>query len=255
MSLLTIVHVIAAAGVATAAPEPTAWKSTVSVGLVYVDGNAFGLTGNAVAAVERRSSGWVFAARSQGSYGMARGAGKAQREVSAASAAVQLRADRRHVPAFSSYVLALAETDHVKSIEWRPGLEVGTEWVPIERAEADRMRSVRIDLGLRTAKEYRFQYYPERRDVADAPTSVTPRVALLYREHLSNEVAFAQDAEVLTSVTESGRSFVNTLSSLTARIAGELRAGVTLKVSFDSAPAPTKRQADSVLGLTFEYGL
>jgi Protein of unknown function, DUF481 len=253
MSLLAIVAAISLA--APGAPDRGAWKTTLSAGLVYVDGNAFGVTTNGAVAAERRSSDWILGARAQGTYGIARSAGQAQRSVSAAAASAQLRADRRHVPWLSSYVLAVVDADHVKSVEWRPGLEVGAEWVVVDRAEGDRARALRLDAGLRTSKEHRFQYYPSHRDLSDAPVSVTPRLALAWREDLSKEVAFAQDAEVLTSVNESGRTFVNASSSLLARIAGELRAGMTLKVAFDSAPAPGKREADTTLGLTFEYGL
>jgi len=124
---LTMALLLAAEPIPAPAQPPPAppaaplapWKATIGAGLIYVDGNAFGLTGTVAAAAERKSERWILGGRASAAYGVARSPGETDQKTSAYAASLQLRVDRRFTPRLSGYALSGVETDHVQSLETR----------------------------------------------------------------------------------------------------------------------------------------
>jgi putative salt-induced outer membrane protein YdiY len=244
---------VLAADPATDAQKPPEWKGTVGAGLIYVDGNAYGLTGSLAAAGERKSVDWIDSGRATATYGVARAAGEIGEKTSAYAAGLLLRLDRRWSPALSTYALASAETDHVKGLEWRPGGEVGLGYAWIDSRSGDEAVFLRTDLGLHLAKDFRFQYDPTPLDLPDADLFVAPRLAVAFRCQLSKTSVFSEDAEVLPNLNGPSRVLVNSTAKVGARLSAAMQLGVAFTATYDSAPARGKKATDTVLAVTLDY--
>jgi hypothetical protein len=156
---------------------------------------------------------------------------------------------------FSIYLLGGAETDHVKSVEFRGYGEAGGSIIWLDTKEADLSKTfLRTDLAFRYANESRFQYYPSGMSLPNA-TLYAPRFGLAFRYSLSKEVGFLQDAEILPNVTGDSRVLVNSLSKLTTRLAQSFSLAVGFTVAFDSSPALGKKDTDTALTVGLEYAL
>ena len=233
--------------------KPAEWKGTVGAGLIYVDGNAFGLSGSLAAAAERKSEDWIVSGRASATYGEARASGETDRKISAYAAGLLLRLDRRFTPRLSTYLLGTVETDHVKSVEWRPGGEAGVGYVWIDSKSGDQATLLRTDLGFRVSQEYRFQYYPTAMRLEQPDLFLAPRVGVAFRHQFSKDTVFTEDVEFLPNVNGPARYLANSISKLGAKVGASLQFGLALTVNYDSAPAAGKKQADTVLAVTLDY--
>ncbi len=235
------------------AGKPAEWKGTVGAGLIYVDGNAFGLTGNLAAAAERKSEDWILSGRASATYGEARASGETDRKVSAYAAGLLLRVDRRFTPRLAAYVLGTVETDHVKSIEWRPGGEAGVAYAWIDSKDGDQAVLLRTDLGFRVSQEYRFQYYPTPLRPEQPDLFLAPRLGVAFRYQFAKDTLFTEDLEFLPNVNGPARYLANSISKLGAKLTAALQVGLSFTVSYDSAPAAGKKRTDTVLAMTLDY--
>lgn len=237
------------------APPPSPWSGSVGFGLISLTGNARSVTFNGAGLGQYKSDDWIFGLKATAVYGQSRApdAG-AEAKTLAQGAGVQLRGDRRFTPRFSTYLLAGAETDRVKSIRARWLGEVGLGLVWIETRDGDVDRTfLRTDLGFRYAVEDRFQYFPDRAELDDV-TLVAPRLGLSFRHALSKNVAFQQELEVLPSIGFD-RVLMASMSKLSARLTDSLSLTTSFVVTRDSKPAPGKETTDTALTVGLEVAL
>ncbi len=242
-----------------AEPAASKWAGSVGFGLVSITGNATAVTVNGTGLAELKTPKWIYALKVSGIYGVSKpptNDPNATSQVLALAASLQLRLDRRISEAISAYLLGGAETDHVKSVEFRGIGEAGAGiiWVSEKEGELERML-LRTDLAFRYANESRFQYYPTPTMSLPGATLYAPKLGVAFRYAFSNEVKFFEDAEVLPNVVGSGRVVVNNLTKLTARLVKSLSASLGFTVNFDSAPAPGKKSTDTALSVGLEYQL
>jgi hypothetical protein len=251
--MIALAGLAAALVIAADAQKPPEWKGTVGAGLIYVDGNAYGLTGSLAAAGERKSVDWIYSGRASATYGVARAAGETVEKMSAYAAGLLLRLDRRWSPALSTYALGSAETDHVKSLEWRPSGEAGLGYAWIDSKSGDEAVFLRTDLGLHVAKDFRFQYDPTPLDLPDADLFVAPRLAVAFRYELSKTSVFSEDAEILPNLNGPSRVLANSITKVGAKLSAALQLGAAFTATYDSAPAGGKKDTDTVLAVTLDY--
>ncbi len=246
-----------AAAAAAPAAAPSVWTGTVGLGLISLTGNSRTVTFNTNAAAERKTEGWILGTKLYATYGQNRAAVAADTETVAEAAGLQLRVDRRFGPRYSTYLLAAADTDHVKSVELRSTGEAGATVVWVDAGgDAGWKTTLKTDLGFRVADEHRYEYFPA--DPLVAPhglagvTLYAPRAALAFRYAMSKDVLFAEDAEILPNVVGDSRVVVNSVSKISTRLSRTLAFGVAFSVNHDSAPASDKVATDTALALTLD---
>ena len=244
---------------APAATSPT-WSGTVALGAIVLTGNSQTLTFSTNAALERKSTEWIWGVKAFAAYGQSTAAG-ATSEVTALNAGLQLRGDRRLTDQLSLYLLAGIDTDHLKSIEARPFGELGLSYIWFDVKEGDLQKTtLRTDLGFRYGREYRFQYYPTRigpdQDPAFAEVDiVAPRLGLFYRYAFNKEVIFTEDASALANVSGQARVLFTSTSKLSARLTEKLSLGVGFVVNDDTVPPKGKVPTDTALTVGLELGI
>jgi uncharacterized protein DUF481 len=250
---------VLAPGLAAAAPSPVTpeWSGTAGAGLILLTGNTRTLTVNGTSAVQREWAKWILAVRANGVYGRTRPADRAlPAETVAAAASGQVRGDRKLAPHFSVFTMAGADTDHVASVEYRAYGDAGASYVWIdEKREGDRHVFLRTDLGGRYAYESRWQYYATAtQPVGNIPDVdlLAPRLGATFRLGLSKDTTFLQEAEALANVLGDERYTARSMSKLTTRIVSALTIGASYLVTWDSAPAPGKVEADTALSVIAE---
>lgn len=234
------------------APAPSAWEGSVGFSLISLTGNAETLTLSTTGAASRQWGAWKLALKANGAYGQTRPADGAQAEVVALNAGAQVRGERKLTSIASAFLLAGADTDHVKSVEYRAYGEGGAAIVWVERkAGDDTLLSLRTDLGLRYANESRFQYFPTPAPLPDV-TLVAPKLGLGFRYMLNQHVVLVEEAEVMTNVMGDPRVVVNSLTRINARLTESLSLSAGFQLSHDSLPAAGKKPTDTILSLGAE---
>jgi hypothetical protein len=233
------------------------WTATASLGLIALTGNASTITFNGLATAELKTEQWIYAAKAFGAFGRSRppeveGVPTEPPQVVALNAGLQLRGDRRFTESFSGYLLAGAETDHVRSMELRAFGEAGASAIWWDRTTEDGRNSfLRTDLAFRFARERRFQYYPTQENLPDVSIG-GPRIGVNFRYALTKDVLFLDEASVLASALENSRMIVSNQAKLTVRISEALGLGTTYLVQYDSAPPEGKVPTDTSLTMSFE---
>jgi hypothetical protein len=232
------------------------WKGSAGLGIISLSGNASTLTFNGLGSAERKTEDWIYSLKAQAVYGRSRlpatETEPERSQVVALGAGLQLRGDRRFTEVVSGYLLAGAETDHIKSVEVRGTGEVGAGIIWWDEKKDDgRSSSLRTDLAFRFMRETRFQYYPTPLDLEDVDLG-GPRVGLALRYSISKDVVFTQDAEAVPNVLGESRLLVNTTSKLLARLTESLSLGTSFVLQYDSAPAEGKVSTDTALSGTLE---
>ncbi|MGA9526099.1 MAG: DUF481 domain-containing protein [Myxococcaceae bacterium] len=235
--------------------EPTGWTGAIGLNLIAVTGSADTLTFSTTGAADRRWLDWVLSAKFAAAYGQSRVLEGAAPTVTALSAAGQLRGERVLSGIASAFLLAGAETDHVKSIEYRASGEAGVAINWVERKEGkDTILLFRTDIGARYAYESRFQYYPSPSQL-DNVTLVAPSLGIGFRYNLSKEVAIVEEAQAATNIVGDSRTIASSLTKLTAELTEGLSFNTSFQVNFDSAPAAGKVPTDTILSVGVEFAL
>ena len=240
-----------------AAPAPVTWTGTVNLGFISLTGNADTQTFSTGGKFERKSPDWIWGIKAAAAYGRAAPAGGGDSQVTALMADLEARGDRRFGSTLSLYLLLGVDSDHVKSIAWRPVGELGVSQLWLEEKEGDFIKhSLRTDLGLRVGREYRFQYYPT---VADPPDvdMVAPRVGLAYRYAFTKDIIFTEDASALVNAVgdTSGRTLLSSTTKLSSHLTKTVAFGVGFTVNYDSQPPPTKVTTDTATTVGLEIGI
>ncbi|WP_224247118.1 DUF481 domain-containing protein [Hyalangium gracile] len=237
-------------------PKEDPWKGSVGLGLIALSGNSSTLTFNGLASAERKTKGWIYTLRAQGVYGRSRlPATETEGErtqVVALGAGMDLRVDRRFTPVISGYLLAGAQTDHVKSVEARGIGEAGAgiSWWD-EKMPDGRTTSLRTDLAFRFSRETRFQYYPTPLDLEDVDLG-GPRVGVAFSYGLSKDTVFTETAEAIPNVLGDPRFLFNSTSTLTVGLTDTLAVGTSFVLQYDSAPPPGKVSTDTALSVNLQ---
>jgi hypothetical protein len=239
-------------GSAKVATENT-WTGSVGLGLIALTGNASTVTFNGLASAQRKTEKWIYSARAFGVYGRSRPPDEdALAQVVALSAGLNLRGDRRLTESLSTFLLAGAETDHVKSVEVRGIGEagIGLQWWDEKRADGG-SSSLRTDLAFRYVRETRFQYYPTRVDLPDLDLG-GPRVGVDFRYGLSKDILFSEEAEVVPNILGDARVLFTSRTQLISKLTEDLSLSTSFLVQYDSAPAPGKQDTDTALSVSLE---
>ncbi|WP_224367759.1 DUF481 domain-containing protein [Hyalangium versicolor] len=233
------------------APKEDPWNGNIGLGLIALSGNASTLTFSGLASAERKTQGWIYSLKAQGLYGRSRLAATEtegeRTQVVALSAGVDVRVDRRFTPVVSGYLLAGAQTDHVKSVEVRGIGEAGAgiSWWD-EKTPDGRTTSLRTDLAFRFSRETRFQYYPTPLDLEDVDLG-GPRVGVAFSYGLTKDTVFTEQAEAIPNVLGESRLLVNSTSTLAVGLSETLTIGTSFVLQYDSAPPPGKVSTDTAL--------
>lgn len=234
----------------TQAAEPARqpqWNGGFGVSLISLTGNSESLTTSGVGTIEWKSEDWILAAKAAGAYGRSRASETRISEVVALNALAQARLDRRFSKTLSSYVLAGVDTDHLKSIEYRPFGELGASVIWLERQSGDDTTLfLRTDLAGRYAYESRFQYFPTPANLDDI-TLLAPKLGLSFRYKLNENISLSEDAEVLFNVLGDFRFLMTSTTKLGARLMQNLSLSVGFQVTHDSLPAAGKVPTDTAL--------
>jgi hypothetical protein len=171
-------------------------------------------------------------------------------QVTALNAALQLRGDRRFTERISGYLLGAADTDHVRSVEFRGAGEAGVGIIWLDEKRKDGGEAfLRTDLAFRYARELRFQYYPSRTNLPDVSIG-GPRLGVAFRYGLSKDVAFLEEFSVLPSLVDDSRLLVNNQTQLTVRLTKSLSIATTFLLQYDSVPAAGKLPTDTSLSVS-----
>jgi hypothetical protein len=224
------------------------WTGTAGVALIALSGNSSTLTVTANLGAERNWENWILGLKGFALYGQSRSATGGPSEVVALGAGLQARGDRKANKWISFYLATGLETDHVKSVEYRASGEGGTAitWIDEKRDDGTQKRLLRTDLGLRYAREARFQYFPVATALPPADI-LGPKAGATFRYALSRDLFFHQDLEVIPSLLGPTRVLVNAQSKLSATLTETWAIGVSFLVNYDSAPAPAKVPTDTAL--------
>ncbi|KFA94559.1 DUF481 domain-containing protein [Archangium violaceum] len=231
------------------------WDVTVGLGLIFITGNASTVTFNGLLAAERKSENWIYSVKASGVYGESRPPGlegevETVAQVTALNAALQLRGDRRFNEKISGYLLGAADTDHVRSVEFRGAGEAGVGIIWLDEKRKDGGESfLRTDLAFRYAREMRFQYYPIRSNLPDVSIG-GPRLGVAFRYGLSKDVSFLEEFSVLPSLVDDARLLINSQTQLTVRLTKALSIATTFLFQYDSVPAPGKLPTDTSLSVS-----
>lgn len=253
---------LAQAPAAPAAPaKPVVWTGTVTLGLIALTGNSRTLTLSTTGAFERKSPDWIWAVKAFGAYGQTTPSGGDTKEVTALNAGIEGRGDRRLSQTISLYLLGGVDTDHLKSIEWRPFGELGVGMIWWDEKVGDLQKALlRTDLGFRYGREYRFQYYPvpvgPNQDPAFATVEiVAPRAGVAFRYAISKDVIFTEDASVLANVSGEARFLIGSTSKITTRLTERVSLGVAFALTDDTVPPKGKVPVDTTLTVGIEVGI
>jgi hypothetical protein len=256
--LTPLLAVLLAQATPTAPPADT-WSGTVALGLIALTGNSRTVTFSTNAALERKTTEWIWGVKASAAYGQNTPAGAAASQVSALAASFQARGDRRLSELLSLYLLAGVDTDHLKSIEWRPFGEVGLSVLWWDTKEGDLQKSTfRTDLGFRYGREYRFDYYPvppAPRLPATEVDIVAPRVGALYRYAFNKDVIFSEEVSGLFNLSGAARLLFTSTTKVSARLVGKVSLGVSYVVADDTEPPPGKVATDTALTVGLEIGI
>ncbi|MCE9671980.1 DUF481 domain-containing protein [Myxococcus stipitatus] len=246
-----------------AAPAPAKksgeWDVTIGLGFISLTGNASTLTFSGLASAQRTTEHWIYSVKAYGNYGRSRPPeveGEEQEsQLVALNAGLELRGDRRFTKMLSGYLLAGAETDHVKSVESRTSGEggLGVLWWD-EKKKDERESYLRTDAAFRYARETRFQYFPSRLNLPDVDLG-GPRFGVAFRYGVTKDVLFKEDAEVLLSVISDSRVLVNSQTQLAVKLTEALSLGISFLVKYDSVPPEGKVPTDTALAFNLEVAL
>jgi len=255
-SLALLLAALAPLAASAEDPKPAEWKGTVGAGLIVLTGNSDTTTFTGGAAASRETLGWIMSTKAAGAYGRTRQpGGGAAATTTALNGAFQLRLDRKLGEIWTVYALGGLEFDHVAAVEYRTLAELGgsAQWIDVKEADWQKV-ALRVDLGLRYGYEARRAYYGTALGALPGAELVAPRLGLAFRYGFSKEVFFTEEAEVLPTVSDSGRVLAKSVSKLSSRLGAAVTLGVGYTVVHDTRPAEGKEKTDTALAALLEVG-
>ncbi|HWE22384.1 MAG TPA: DUF481 domain-containing protein [Myxococcales bacterium] len=253
--LLAQAPVATTPGAPPTAAKETTLTGTVALGAAILSGNSDTTTLTGGAALTWKTPDWIYGFKASGAYGRSTDPNTGVESVNALNASAALRAARRLSEVVAIYLEGDVDTDHLKSIEWRPTGELGASLQLVDRKEGDfQTEALRIDLGFRGGYEYRFQYYPTPVNLPDQ-TIAAPKAGATLRYAITRTAVFGDEVSALVNIPDGPRLLLNNVAKLSTQIFGTLSFAVSYGIAEDSSPPPGKKQLDTTLTLALEMTL
>jgi len=245
-----LAQAVAAPGAPKAAESTL--SGTVTLGAVVLTGNSETTTFAFGSSLTKKTPDWIYGFKATATYGRSNDPNTGVESVSALNAAAALRGARRISELVAIYLEGDVDTDHLKSIEWRPTGEAGVSLQLVDKKDGDfQSESLRLDFGFRGGYEYRFQYYPTVVNLPDQ-TIAAPRAGFAARYAFSREAVLGDELTALVNIPDGPRLLLNNVIKLSTRVASSLTFVVSYGIAEDSSPPPGKKQLDTTLTVAFE---
>ncbi len=233
--------------------ESVQWENEVGASFVSLTGNARAVTARIQASSRGELRGWASEARFNAVYGEARR--EEGVEVTARGAEGSLRGERDIWRRSAAYAQTGIMADHPASIEYQIFGEAGVTFRWLEIKDGDEVRTrLSTDVGLRSTRESRFQYFPTRKDIEDR-TIISPRFGAALRQRLGERARFRQEIEILPDFPAAENLRVNSSSILSAQVVDGLAMQLGLSVRYIAQPAegrvPTDTEFSAGLSVNF----
>jgi len=252
-----VAALLAQAPVATAPGAPPAsaedsFSGTVTAGAVVLTGNSETTTFTLGSAFNRKTPDWIYGFKASGTYGRSNDPATNVETTNALNGSASARGARRFGPIVAIYLEAAVDTDHLKSIEWRPAGEAGVSLQLVDRKEGDfQAESLRLDFGFRGGYEYRFQYYPTHENLPDV-TIAAPKVGAAWRYAISRETIVGDEVTALLNLPDGPRLLLTNVVKLSTQLYRKLSFAVSYGIQEDTKPPPEKKKLDTTLTVAFE---
>jgi putative salt-induced outer membrane protein YdiY len=233
----------------------TSMTGTVALGASVLRGNSEITTFTFGSALTWKTPDWIYGFKASGAYGRSTDPNTGVESTNALNGAVSLRGARRLSEVVSIYLQGDVDTDHLKSIEWRPTGELGAALQFVDRKEGEfQTESLRVDLGFRGGYEYRFQYYPNQENLSDQAIAA-PKAGFALRYAFSRAAIFADELTMLVNLPDGPRLLLNNVAKISTQLYGTVSFAVSYGIAEDSSPPRGKKQLDTTLTLALEMTL
>jgi hypothetical protein len=234
-----------------AAAEGTG-SGSIALGAIVLAGNSQTATFTFGAAATRKTASWIFGFKATAAYGRSTDPDTGVGSTSALNGALTVRGDRRLDPVVSIYLEPSIEADHLKSLEARPAAEGGLAFQLVDRKEGDfQTAAVRVDLGFKGGREYRFQYYPTPLDLPDV-TIAAPKAGFAGRYAFTRDTVVEDELNALVNLPDGPRLILGNVVKLSTRLYRALTFTVSYGIAEDTSPPPGKKQLDATVTVAFE---
>jgi len=252
-----VAALLAQASAAPAPGAPPAEESTLSgnvgLGAVVLTGNSESTTFAFNATLIRKTPDWIYGFKANGTYGRSTDPNTQVETTNALNGSLTARIARRFNPLVAVYLQGIVDTDHLKSIEWRPAGELGISFQLVDVKEGDfQTQALRVDFGFRGGHEYRFQYFPTPENLPDV-TIAPPTAGFGYRYAFSKDTILADDLTAVLNLPDGGpRLLLNNVIKLSTRLVSSLTFAISYGIAEDTQPPPGKKNLDTTLTVAFE---
>ncbi len=251
-ALLAQAPVAAAPGAPPAAAAESSLTGTATLGGVLLTGNSQSTSLAFGSSLNWKTTDWILGFKASAAYGRSTDPATGVESTSALNGAVSARGARRLSPLLAIYLEGVVETDHLKSIEWRPAGEAGASFLLVDRKEGDfQTESLRVDLGVRGGYEYRFQYYPVAVNLPDQEI-LAPKAGAALRYAITRATILGDEVNALLNVPDGPRLLLTNVIKLTTQLYSRLSFSVSYGIAEDSKPPPGKKQLDTTLMVAFD---
>ncbi|QSQ26678.1 DUF481 domain-containing protein [Pyxidicoccus parkwayensis] len=236
--------------------ELAPWSGSFGLGFSLFTGNTdeFMLTGNALA--DHESPEWAATLEADGAYGEAAASEEEDggREVNAKELGGWARGEYRATPMWSAYGKLGAEADHPANLELRTEVEAGVGITLLEQRVKSNELFLRGYLGAHFAKDRRFEYGPEYRNLPDVD-HWSPAVGVAFRYDINERVKLREDASLHPKFFGDERVLLDSTTKLSVNLTGRFAITTFFSVKHDSAPAEGAVRTDTALTLGGEFTL
>jgi len=254
-ALLAQAPVSTAPGAPPAATPATQLTGTVSAGAAILTGNSESTTFTFGSALTWKTPDWIYGFKASGVYGRSTDPNTGVESTNALNGSVSLRGARRVSEVVAIYLEGAVDTDHLKSIEWRPTGELGVSLQLVDHKEGDfQTEALRLDFGFRGGYEYRFQYFPTALNIPDQ-TIAAPKAGASMRYAVTRATIFTDELTALVNIPDGPRLLLNNVAKLTTQLYGTLSFAVSYGIGEDTSPPPGKKNLDTTLTLGLEMTL
>jgi hypothetical protein len=231
---------------APGAPSATGWVGSIGLGLSWITGNTSQLTATGNVGLDKKWTDWALGIRLNGAYGLANPTAFLGGEpaVTARRAGGTIRGDRSFGSGFAAiFLLAGAEFDHIKNVEFRGIGEAGAALTFFNKKQDDYEKLfLRLDLAMRAGGETRFEYFGMNRNRPVNPYSIVilaPRIAATFRYGFNKFVRFSNELEVIPFLLGEFRMLLNNNMKLNARLTENLSIAIAWLLNVDTLPPGT----------------
>jgi hypothetical protein len=251
-ALLAQAPVAVAPGAPPASAAESSLTGTATLGGMLLTGNSQSTSLALGSSLTWKTTDWIVGFKASAAYGRSTDPATGVESTSALNGSVSARGARRLNPLLAIYLEGIVDTDHLKSIEWRPAGEAGASLQLLDRKEGDfQTEALRVDLGFRAGYEYRFQYYPVAENLADQEI-LAPKVGAVFRYAITRATVLGDEINVLVNVPDGPRLLLTNVVKLSTQLYSRLSFSVSYGIAEDSMPPPGKKQLDTTLMVALE---